>query len=82
MNLDGVLNVWGGGQLLTFSGIDGTTDYERGLLLRSVAGIAGFEVKLPEAGGLVAADFAPPAEVFLPETASPGRPAPARSCGA
>ncbi len=65
MNLDGVLNVWGGGQLLTFSGIDGTTDYERGLLLRSVAGIAGFEVKLPEAGGLVAADFAPPAEVFL-----------------
>ncbi len=65
MDLNGVLNVWGGGQLLTFSGLDGSTDYERGLLLRSSASMAGFEVKLPEAGGVVAADFAPPAEAFL-----------------
>ena len=30
-----LLNIWGGGQLFCFSGIDGTTDFEAGLVLRT-----------------------------------------------
>jgi len=63
MNLADQLNIWGGGQLLAFSGFDGDTDGE--LLIRSVAGLAAFEVKLPQAGGVVIADLAPPAACFL-----------------
>jgi hypothetical protein len=58
-----MLNIWGGGQLLAFSGSDGYTDCE--LLLRSMADIAAFEVKLPQMGGLVVADLAPPAASFI-----------------
>ena len=63
MNLTDQLNIWGGGQLLAFSGFDGDTDSE--LLLRSVPGLAAFEVKLPQAGGVVIADLVPPAACFL-----------------
>lgn len=37
--------VWGGGQLLAFSGIDGVTDYENGLRLRTAFEGYVFELK-------------------------------------
>ncbi|MDD3116580.1 MAG: hypothetical protein PHO45_04355, partial [Victivallaceae bacterium] len=37
--------IWGGGQLLAFSGIDGTTDYENGLCLRTAMKGYAFELK-------------------------------------
>ncbi|MBR2439414.1 MAG: flagellar biosynthesis protein FlgM [Lentisphaeria bacterium] len=40
-------SVWGYGQLLTFSGIDGKTDYEAGLCLRTAMEGYIFEVKNP-----------------------------------
>ncbi len=60
-----ILNIWGGGQLLAFSGFDGDTDCEKELLLRSVTDIAAFEVKLPQTGGLLVADLAPPTACFI-----------------
>ena len=50
MNND-ILNVWGPGQLLAFSGLDGETDYNNGLVLRTAFDFTGFEIKLPENGG-------------------------------
>ena len=37
--------IWGGGQLLAFSGMDGTTDYKNGLCLRTVFHGYAFELK-------------------------------------
>lgn len=37
--------IWGGGQLLAFSGMDGTTDYENGLCLRTAMNGYSFELK-------------------------------------
>lgn len=37
--------IWGGGQLLAFSGMDGTTDYESGLCLRTAFNGYAFELK-------------------------------------
>ncbi len=37
--------IWGGGQLLAFSGMDGTTDYENGLCLRTAMNGYAFELK-------------------------------------
>lgn len=65
MNGENLLNIWGGGQLFCFSGIDGETDFEAGLVLRSVAGAAAFEVKLPAEGGVVLIDDQPPADCRL-----------------
>ncbi len=65
MNDGDILNVWGKGQLFCFSGIDGKTDFEEGLVLRSVDGMTAFEVKLPVAGGTVLLDDRPPAECCL-----------------
>ena len=42
-----VLNVWGGGQLLAFSGCDGPTDYEGGLCARTAFEGVGLSVVLP-----------------------------------
>ena len=36
-------NVWGGGQLLAFSGIDGKTDFNNGITLRT--GYTGYEIQ-------------------------------------
>ncbi len=69
------LNVWGDGQLLAFSAFDGNTDFHHGLLLRSVGKSAALEVKLPQAGGAVVFDSAPPlrselgGDYFVIETA-------------
>lgn len=40
-------DVWGGGQLLAFSGIDGATDFQAGLVARTPFYGTGLEVKLP-----------------------------------
>ncbi len=39
--------VWCGGQILAFSGIDGATDHGQGLTARTAFGAPGLEVKLP-----------------------------------
>jgi len=58
------LNIWGGGQLLAFSGIDGPTDFERGLTARTAFDGVGINVKLPGTCGLVFAED-PPGQVLL-----------------
>ena len=52
-------SMWGHGQLLAFSGIDGSTDYDTGLCLRSCGPGTAFAVTLPGLGRLEVAD-APP----------------------
>lgn len=42
-----VLHVWGAGQLIAFSAIDGPTDYARGLVARTLREGVGVEVVLP-----------------------------------
>ena len=41
------LNIWGGGQLLAYSGIDGTTDYNCGLVARTAFDGTAMEIKAP-----------------------------------
>lgn len=54
------LSVWGGGQLLAFSGLDGPTDFERGIVARTAKdGRAAVEVMLPERAFLVFDEAAP-----------------------
>jgi glycogen debranching enzyme len=50
---DNTLNVWGPGQILAFSGLDGSTDFNNGLVLRTAFGWTGFEIKLPKNGGAI-----------------------------
>jgi len=38
---------WDGGRLLAFSGLDGSTDFEKGLVVRTAFGKPGLDVKLP-----------------------------------
>jgi len=52
MNIN-ALDVWGPGQLLAFSGLDGPTDYNNGLVLRTAFNWIGFDIKLPENGGAI-----------------------------
>lgn len=52
MKIDGALNVWGKGQLIAYSGIDGETDYDDGLVLRSREE-GGFDLCLPEPGRIL-----------------------------
>jgi hypothetical protein len=47
------LNIWGPGQILAFSGLDGSTDFNNGLVLRTAFDWTGFEIKLPENGGAI-----------------------------
>jgi Mannosylglycerate hydrolase MGH1-like glycoside hydrolase domain len=47
------LNIWGPGQILAFSGLDGSTDYNNGLVLRTAFNWTGFDIKLPENGGAI-----------------------------
>jgi len=46
-------NVWGGGQILAFSGIDGTTDFENGLCFRTLHDGIGLELMLPAGAKIV-----------------------------
>ena len=43
-------DIWGGGQLLAFSGIDGRTDFHRGLCLRTAFSGYDLELKRPHEG--------------------------------
>ena len=52
MNIN-TLNVWGPGQILAFSGLDGSTDFNNGLVLRTAFDWTGFDIKLPEKGGTI-----------------------------
>ncbi len=47
------LNIWGPGQILAFSGLDGNTDFNNGLVLRTAFDWNGFEIKLPKQGGYI-----------------------------
>jgi len=60
----GVLDVWGGGQLLAFSGLDGPTPYRHSLVARTAFRDVGLLVKIPDEAEL---HFAPgrPRKVFL-----------------
>lgn len=57
---DSGLTVWGGGQLLAFSGLDGPTDYEQGIVARTAKdGRAAVEIMVPERAVLVFDEAAP-----------------------
>ena len=65
MNVN-TLNIWGPGQILAFSGLDGNTDFKHGLVLRTAFNWNGFEIKLPEHGGAIKVrDFDKNADNFI-----------------
>ena len=49
--MDRYPDIWGGGQLLAFSGIDGKTDFDNGLCLRTAFSGFAFELKKAAPGG-------------------------------
>jgi len=63
MNIDGLLNRWGKGQLFAYSGLEGQTDYDHGLVLRSRDNAA-FDIKLPGEGRVTFRED-PPDSCFL-----------------
>ena len=54
-----VLDRWGPGQLMAFSGLDGRTDYGDGIVARTSRRGTGFEVMLPGRADVVLSDVAP-----------------------
>jgi glycogen debranching enzyme len=54
-----MLNVWHGGQLMAFSGLDGQTDYDNGLVARTIFAGTGIEIKLPAACSIRFSDKSP-----------------------
>ena len=48
-----ILNIWGPGQIVAYSGLNGRTDFEHGLVLRTAFDWAGFEIKIPKSGGRI-----------------------------
>ena len=60
----GVLDVWGGGQLLAASGLDGPTPYHQALACRTPFQGTGLLVKYPDEADLVFSD-GPPTRAFL-----------------
>ena len=53
------LNVWGGGQLLAFSGVDGPTPFHRALVARTAMQGCGIAVKLPGEASLQFSEAVP-----------------------
>ena len=51
MKNENILNIFTPGQLLAYSGIDGVTDFQSGMVLRTAFKFPGFEIKWPENGG-------------------------------
>ena len=47
------LDIWGNGQILAFSGIDGTTDSINCMVIRTAFDAAGFDIRLPLDGGSI-----------------------------
>lgn len=60
----GALDVWGGGQLLAFSALDGPTDYADSLVLRTSASGTGLQAVLPGVCEVRIAET-PPAQTLL-----------------
>jgi glycogen debranching enzyme len=56
--MDKILTIWGPGQILAYSGVDGETDFERGLVLRTAFEGTGFDIRLPLKGGRIRFDSA------------------------
>jgi putative isomerase len=54
-----LLDVWGGGQLLAFSALDGPTDYTHGLVGRTAHGACGVEIMWPGRLRLIFCDGPP-----------------------
>jgi glycogen debranching enzyme len=50
------LNIWGPGQILAYSGIDGQTDFDNGIVMRTAFDGIGFDVRLPFEGGSIRFD--------------------------
>jgi hypothetical protein len=63
-SLHGTLDVWGGGQLMAFSAMDGRTDFVDGLVARTAGPHAGLDVMLPGKVGITF-DDAPPSSCFV-----------------
>ena len=59
------LNVWGPGQLLAWSGLNGKTDYLHGLVLRTAFGSPALDIRWPENGGKISFDLPNDAEITL-----------------
>ena len=62
--MDDKLNIWGSGQLLAFSGIDGASDYYYGLTARTSVNGAALSIEIP-GSGLICFDELPPEKTFL-----------------
>ncbi len=60
-----LLSIWGKGQLLAFSGIDGQTDSVSALCLRTRGEMAAIEIKMPHQGGVIMFDINPPVHTYL-----------------
>jgi len=58
-SLAGLPDVWGGGHLLAFSGVDGPTDYSQGLVARTGFSGLSMDVKLPGSAHLTFSEEAP-----------------------
>ena len=71
MVIEKFFNVWGGGQLLAFSGIDGKTDYYRGLVARTAFDRTGLDIKSPVTNELTFS-FHQPHSVSLQPVTHPG----------
>ncbi len=60
-----LLSIWGKGQLLAFSGIDGATDSQNALYLRTCGDMAALEIRLPADAGTLVFDEQCPEQVYL-----------------
>lgn len=58
-------NLWTGGQLLVFSAIDGQTDFNNDLILRTAFDGCVLELKAPQSGGAIVFDTKPPRSAEL-----------------
>ncbi|OGV54712.1 MAG: hypothetical protein A2X49_09560 [Lentisphaerae bacterium GWF2_52_8] len=62
MRIKNGLDIWSGGQLLAFSGIDGASDFENGITARSSFNGIAIDIKLPDECRI---EFPPPDKVRL-----------------
>lgn len=60
-----ILNVWGGGQLMAFSALDGKTDFDHGIVLRTAFDGFAIECKLPRDDAKIRFSDAPPVKTYL-----------------
>ncbi len=53
MMYSNILNVWGKGQILAYSGIEGKTDFANSLIMRTTINSCGFNICQPDKGGKI-----------------------------